>query len=101
MSMKKKRKESEKVSVRQRVADGLDMSKEVILDVPRMVFIGDREVAVENYKSIVEYTDTRIVLEAKPRRLRFTGSGLELKSITREMVFIVGKITKMEFVKEG
>lgn len=99
--MKRKNKENEKITMRQRVADSLDMSKEVILDVPKLVFIGNHEVAVENYKSIMEYTDTKIVLEAKPCVLRFTGQELELKSMAREMIFVTGKINKLEFVKEG
>ncbi len=99
--MKRKNKEAEKPTLRERMADELNVSKEMILDVPKMVFIGDREVVVENYKSIVEYTETKIVLEANPRGLRFLGQGLEIKSITREMLFITGKITKLEFVKEG
>ncbi len=99
--MKRKNKEAEKPTLRERMADELNVSKEVILDVPKLVFIGDREVVVENYKSIVEYTETKIVLEANPRGLRFFGRGLEIKSITREMLFITGKIAKLEFVKEG
>ena len=86
--------------MRQRVADGIDVSKEVILDVPKLVFIGNGEVAVENYKGIVEYTDTKIVLEANPCGVRFTGRNLELKSITKEMLFVMGKIEKMEFEKK-
>lgn len=99
--MRRKNKEKEKPTLRQRVADEMEVSKEVILDVPKIVFIGDREAVVENYKSIAEYTDTMIVLEANPKRLRFAGQNLEIKSITREMLFICGKIAKMDFVKEG
>ena len=99
--MKLKRKKEEKVSIRQQIAESFEASKEMILDVPRLVFIGNGEVAVENYRSIGEYTRTTVVLEAKRYSLRFTGKDLELKSITREMLLIIGDIKGLEFVKEG
>lgn len=98
---KKKSEKTEKPTIRERVADGLDISKEIILDVPKIVFIGNREAVVENYKAISEYTDQKIVMESKPSGLTVSGVNLEIRSITREMLFITGKIQKMEFGKEG
>lgn len=92
--------EKDRATIRERMADGLDASKEIILDVPKLVFIGNREVIVENYKSIAEYTDKKIVLEANPCGLRLSGEDLEIKSITREMLYITGKIAKTEFGRE-
>lgn len=98
---RKKTEKTEKPTLRERIADGLDASKEVILDVPKIVFIGSREVVIENYKAISEYTDKKIVMESNPLGLTVCGANLEIRSITREMLFITGKIQKMEFGKEG
>ncbi len=98
---KKKTEKKEKTTLRERVADGIDVSKEVILDVPKIVFIGSREVIVENYKAISEYTDQKIVMESNPAGLAVCGVNLEIRSITREMLFITGKIHKMEFGREN
>ena len=96
--MKKSKTEKlERATFRERVADNLEASKEIILDVPKIIFVGSREVVVENYKAISEYTQCKIVLESKPCGLRFSGKELEIKSITREMLLITGKIQKMEF----
>ncbi len=97
---KERKKQEEKPTLKERVARSLDASKEIVLDVPKIVFVGSREVVVENYKGILEYTDKKIVLEAKGDALRFSGSGLEIKSITRDMLFITGKIHKLELGKE-
>ncbi len=94
--MKKKR-NVEKVTLKERVADGFGASKEIILDIPKIVFIGDREVTVENYKSISEYTSEKIVLEINPDQLKFLGTGLEIKSISKDMLFITGKIKQTVF----
>ncbi len=98
---KSKAEKKERPTLRERMADGLDASKEVILDVPKIVFIGSREVVIENYKAISEYTDQKIVMESNPYGLMICGANMEIRSITREMLFITGKIQKMEFGKEG
>ncbi len=90
-----------RISLKEKLADSVDMSKEIILDSAKIVFIGHREVTVENYKSIIEYTDSKIILDAKPSRLTFEGSNLEVKTITQEFLYITGKISKLEFQTEG
>lgn len=88
----------EKLTARERLADSVDVSKELILDVPKLVFIGNREVAIENCKGISEYTESRILVEGKSYRLRLEGAKLEVKTITEDMLCVSGKIKKLEFV---
>ncbi len=98
--MSKKRRTEEKPKLRDKVAESLGSSKEVILDLPRLVFIGNRELTVENYKSIGEYSESLIVLDANPCKLKITGGGLEIKSIASELIYICGKISAVEFKRE-
>ncbi len=97
---KRKPKTENKPSFKERIADSLDVSKEIILNSAKIVFIGSREATVENYRSIVEYTDTKIIIDAKPSRLKFVGYELEVKTITQEFLYITGKISKLEFQTE-
>ncbi len=94
---KKKRNIDEKPKIKDKVAESLGASKEVILDLPRLIFIGNRELTVENYKSIGEYSDNLIVLETNPHKLRISGTGLEIKSIASELIYICGKVSGVEF----
>ncbi|MBQ9756892.1 MAG: hypothetical protein IJW15_00525 [Clostridia bacterium] len=96
---KRKSQEETKPTFKERMADGFDASKEMILDVPKIVFIGNREAVIENYKCITDYTETLIMLDAEPAAVRLSGKCLEIKSISREMLFVSGDIEKMEFVK--
>lgn len=99
--MKKKKQDAgKKISLKERLADSVDMSKEIILDSAKIIFIGPREVTVENYKSIIEYTDTKIILDSKPSKLKFEGTNLEVKTITQDFLYIIGKISKLEFQTE-
>ncbi len=98
---KKRMTKGEKQTLREKIADGFEASKEVVLDIPKIVMIGNREAVIENYKGISEYTPQRIVLEANPRSIRILGENLEIRSVTQEMMFVVGVIDNMGFVKEG
>ncbi|MBR5155769.1 MAG: sporulation protein YqfC [Clostridia bacterium] len=97
---KRKSKPAEKPSLKEKVAESLGASKEVILDAPRIIFIGNRELTVENYKSIGEYSDNLIVLETNPHQLKIKGTELEIKSIARELIYITGKVSAVEFKRE-
>ena len=95
-----RRKKEDRKKLREIVADSVDTSKEIILDTVKIVMIGSREITVENYKGIIEYTENLIVLETKPHRLRIEGQRLEVKTISREMLYVMGKILKIQFLKE-
>ncbi len=91
----------DKPRLRDKTAETLGVSKEVILDLPRLVFIGNRELTVENYKSIGEYTQNLILLDANQCKLKISGEALEIKSIASELIYICGKIFAVEFKREG
>lgn len=84
-------------SLREKIADSIDISKEVILDTILLTMIGEREMTVENYKSIITYTDTKIKIKAKPYPIEIVGTGLEIRSITRELLYITGRIRSFAF----
>ena len=85
--------------LRERVADVVDINKEIILDVPKITFIGNRELTIENYKGIIEYTDQIIRVNTSANILRLTGTALEIKSITQDMLYITGYVRCFEFCK--
>ncbi len=97
---KKKKVAEEKPKLKNMVAESLGASKEIILDLPRLIFIGNRELTVENYKSIGEYSENKIVLNSNPYKLEIFGSELEIKSIASELIYICGKILAVEFKRE-
>lgn len=93
-------KNTEKETIRERVAQSFSVSREIVLDAAKLVFLGNRELTVENYKSIAEYKDDKIIIETNPHRLVISGEGLELKSIAKELLFIEGRIYSVEFRRE-
>ena len=97
LGRRKKQQESTPPSLREKMAEALDISKEIILDAVRIVAIGNRELTLENYRNIMEYTTTCIRVNTNPHIIKIRGNGLEIKTITQEMLYITGGICSVEF----
>lgn len=87
-------------TLRERLADAVDISKEALLGTALVSCIGDRELTLENYKGIIEYTDTCIRIRANPCTVKITGTGLELRNITQELLYITGRISSFGFSQD-
>lgn len=84
--------DNETLSLREKFADAVDISKDVILGVPLVSMIGDREVTIENYIGILEYKDTLIRIKCKSLNVRLDGKNLELKVMAQSYLYITGRI---------
>ena len=97
---KQHQEQNEKTTLRERFADAVDLSKEVILDAVIISAIGDRELILENYKSILSYSDTTIKIKAKPYPIIVVGTGLEIRNISRDMLYLTGRIHSVSFHRD-
>ena len=94
---KKNAKERPALKLRERIADNFEVAKEITLDVVKITLIGAREITVENYIGVIEYTDKIVHLSAKPAPVKICGDFLELKTMTKEILFVSGIIHKVSF----
>ena len=60
-------------------------------------FVGRSQVNVENYRSILIYTDTLIKLQARNCRVVIHGARLKIDYYTAEEMKITGQIGSLEF----
>ncbi len=100
--MKKKKKINVKqtdytISRSERLAEALDLPKDIVLNLPKIIFTGNRELFVENYRGIVEYGDTLIRLNAGNYTVKIGGRGLGIKNIATEEITLCGDIKSLEF----
>ena len=94
-----KEKENKRYTVREKVAEGFESSKELVLDVAKITLFGTKEMTVENYLGVTEYEEKTILLQAKPYAIRISGDFLEIKTMSREIIYISGNIRKFEYEK--
>lgn len=95
--MKKRSSSQKKTTAREKIADTLDFSKEILLDTSKITAIGNREMTVENYRGILEYGNKRIRLLSQPYTIDICGDFLEIKTMTRDFLYITGTLKSVAF----
>ena len=77
--------------------ENFEVPKETVLDVPIISLIGNREIVIENFISIVEYGNEVIRLKTQCGELILEGEDLEARSMDSEQIQINGKIYGVSF----
>jgi len=85
------------MTIKEHMTELLSLPKEIVLNLPQVILTGSGEVSIENYKNIIEYTDSQIRINTNSGILLIIGQELRLKQITAEHVTVTGNIIKLEF----
>ncbi len=81
----------------EKVANTFDLPKEVIMDIPKVTLIGNKEISIENHKGVIQYTNEKIRISITGGELIISGEGLIINSIIPEEVIIYGEISQISF----
>ncbi len=82
---------------RELLADSLQLPKDIITGASIVTVTGTHEVFIENYKGILEYTATRILLQAKNCQIAICGCRLSIDYYTNEDMQISGDIVGISY----
>ena len=96
--MRKKLEETQIRSKRERMAESLKLPKDSVLGASSVTITGNRDVVVENYKGIIEYTDCRIILQGKNCKIEICGKQLNILYYTNEDMKISGWIENVRYM---
>jgi len=75
----------------------LSLPREIALDMTMITLMGRGEVNIENYKTILEFTDIKIRLRTKEGDLEVVGERLKMSQATAENIVITGRIIGINF----
>ena len=77
MKTKKKgpRPEPDGHSFKNKMAELSELPKDVALGMPVLTVLGQMELSLENYRGIIEYTDTLVRIQTKNGQIKVTGRG--------------------------
>ncbi|MFW5648021.1 MAG: sporulation protein YqfC [Candidatus Alkaliphilus sp. MAG34] len=84
--------------IKKGLAEILELPKDIVLDLPKIIMIGNLQIYIENHKGILEYTNDRIRVNTKSGILCIMGKNLMLKNIVTEEIIIVGEINQVGFI---
>lgn len=75
----------------------LGLPRDVLLGDVLVSFVGRREVWIENYRSILLYTETLVKVQARTCKVVIHGARLKIEYYTSEEMKITGQIQALEF----
>ena len=86
-----------KIRLKKKIMEALDLPMETVLDVPRLVVLGNERVLVENHKGIYEYYPSFVRLKTGIGILKVAGEELTLKELSAQRLYVDGKIASLEY----
>lgn len=84
-----------KIKTQQLFAQLLDIPKGVILDVPKIVIVGDLQVWIENHRGVIEYAPSRVRIGVSTGEVEIMGEDLVLRGIFPDEILLEGKVTSI------
>ncbi len=84
-------------SMLERAARKLDLPGEALAGMPKIEIVGNRRLAVENHRGILEYSDENIEINTQRAVIKVRGTELGIRSMNSETLLIEGFILSVEF----
>jgi sporulation protein YqfC len=100
MDAKMRRNQREKepfVSFSEKLVNELEFPKDLMLKAALVTVTGRRELVIANYRGILEYEDSQILIQTKNCRILISGLHLAIDYYTREEMKITGWIDTIAY----
>ena len=82
------------------MVETLHLPKDYVLGSAIVTITGNREIFIENYKGILEYTCESLIIQTKTCRIHIRGTGLAIEYYTNEEMKIIGCIEKIHYLND-
>lgn len=76
----------------------LQLPQDILCGEIRITITGNREILIENYKGLLECTNTKILIQAKNHKLLLEGKALNIDYYTNEDMKISGRILSVRYL---
>ena len=81
----------------QKLAGLLEIPQDIVLDLPRITMLGNKQVLVENHKGIMEYTPDLVRIKLNQGELIVGGTGLTLGNLQMEQILVEGTVKDVKY----
>jgi len=72
----------------------------VVKDQPEICMLGFERISIENYKSLMQYNDERVIIRLIKGKLEVEGKRLIVKNIEEGKICLEGRILKVCFLED-
>lgn len=83
--------ESKKNKNKEAIIEKLKIPKDLILDIPKIIVTGDREIIIENHKGIVSFEKNEIRVNSRVGVIKIQGGNFEILYIGGDTITISGE----------
>lgn len=91
--------------IRKKVKKGfsemMEIPSDIMLDLPKIVIVGDVQVFIENHRGIVEYSTETVRIHVGNGEVGIAGENLMVRNILTEEICVEGKIKSLTFLDQG
>ncbi len=82
------------MGLKEQMSDALNLPKDLTLGAVIMTITGKHEAYVENYMSLIEYTENLIRIQTRTCKLEIHGAQLEIAYYTNDEMKITGRFRR-------
>lgn len=83
---------------KQKFIETLQLPQDILCGEIRITITGNREIWIENYKGLLECTNTSILIQTKNHKLLLEGKALYIDYYTNEDMKISGRILSVKYL---
>lgn len=81
----------------QRLAGLLEIPQDIVMDLPRITMLGNKQLLIENHKGIIEYTPSMIRVKLNQGELVIGGTDLTLGNLQIEQILVEGTVGELKY----
>lgn len=87
-----------KNKVKRQLSDYMDLPGDIMLDLPKIVLVGNMQVFIENHRGIQEYNPNLVRVVVNDKVIEVTGENLTLRNIMPDEICVEGQISGLAFI---
>ena len=80
--------------IKEKMVSAMDLPKDVIQNASVITILGRNELCIENYRGIIEYTDTLIRVQTRAGQIRIQGKRLRIQYYTNDEMKVTGALSR-------
>lgn len=88
-----------KKKIKKQMTDVLEIPNDIVMDLPKIVIMGDLQLFIENHRGITEYTTENFRVNVGEYEVAVVGEGLTLRNILPDEICLEGRIISIQFIR--
>jgi len=79
------------------MAEIFELPEDILLNLPRMTFVGQKRLSIENHRGVIEYTREKIRVGMRGGEIIIYGRELQMIRFMADEIHVGGSIEKVHF----